>query len=207
MEAPPCHIRTKTARQGLDHTCPRPRQGRHHRRRRPLYWRRRSLNSVNEKIGKMGGGVESSKSYVSAAAGENAPLQPRRRRQLRRPPTRGHLPAPSPPARLPLPRHRVSEPRQTAPQPPALTRPIHGTNSPRSRRALNPPTTAETRIGRAKTQMVETLGRRRRRRKGRSARPPQQPQPERARPEWREPGCGSTSSNIPILGHLPRNGC
>ena len=36
VEAPTCHIRSRTtARQGLGQTCPRPRQGRHHRRRRP----------------------------------------------------------------------------------------------------------------------------------------------------------------------------
>ena len=34
------HIKKKAARQGLGQTGPRPRQGRHHRRGRPPYWRR-----------------------------------------------------------------------------------------------------------------------------------------------------------------------
>ena len=38
VEAPPYYMRRKkTARQGLDQTCPRLRQGRHHRRRQPLH--------------------------------------------------------------------------------------------------------------------------------------------------------------------------
>ena len=44
VEAPTCHIRSRTtARQGLGQTCPRPRQGRNHQRRRRSYWHRRSL--------------------------------------------------------------------------------------------------------------------------------------------------------------------
>ena len=46
MEAPPCHVRKKSARQGLVQTCPRPRQARHHPTRRLPQWGHR-MGSYN----------------------------------------------------------------------------------------------------------------------------------------------------------------
>ena len=101
---------------------PTPRQGRHHRSRRPLYWRRRSLNSVNEKPQTVGKKKGSNKSYA-LAAGANRPTAAAKMTAAATSPPHSRAPSRSSSTGTvpPLPRYSAWKPRQTASQPPAGT--------------------------------------------------------------------------------------